>query len=130
MRNTGLGSHNPLVMTFLSKNQDITLFYPSFCLKTFHLFIYETQREKQRHRPREKQAPRREPDEGLDPWTPGVMPWAQGRRSTAEPSRHPNLRELKRVKCGVKPDPWGGGQITNYFVSILFYFIILFLFYG
>ena len=31
----------------------------------------DTHREGQRHRWREKQAPRREPDAGLDPGTPG-----------------------------------------------------------
>ena len=39
--------------------------------------------ERQRHRQREMQAPRREPDMGLDPWTPGLRlgpkaPCAQG----------------------------------------------------
>ena len=31
----------------------------------------ERERERQRRRQREKQAPCREPDMGLDPWTPG-----------------------------------------------------------
>ena len=35
--------------------------------KKIHLFIRDTGRERQRHRRREKQAPRREPDAGLDP---------------------------------------------------------------
>ena len=34
----------------------------------------ERGRERQRHRQREKQAPCREPDVGLDPWTPGSGP--------------------------------------------------------
>ena len=38
------------------------------------------EREKQAHRQREKQAPCREPDVGLDPGTPQIMPWAKGRR--------------------------------------------------
>ena len=33
-----------------------------------------TQRQRPRHRQREKQAPRREPDGGLDPGTPGSHP--------------------------------------------------------
>ena len=45
-----------------------------------------TKREKQRHRQREKQAPFREPDVGLDPGSPGSYPglkvvpnrWATG----------------------------------------------------
>ena len=42
-------------------------------------------RERQGHKQREKQAPCREPNVGLDPRTPRVMTWAEGRRSTAEP---------------------------------------------
>ena len=42
------------------------------------LFIIERERERkrerQRHKQREKQAPFREPDVGLDPWTPGSRP--------------------------------------------------------
>ena len=40
------------------------------------LFIYswETHRERQRYRQREKQAPCGEPDAGLDPGTPGSQP--------------------------------------------------------
>ena len=40
------------------------------------LFIYsrETHRERQRYRLREKQAPYREPDVGLDPRSPGSCP--------------------------------------------------------
>ena len=34
----------------------------------------EREREKQRHRQREKQAPCREPDMGLNPWSPGSGP--------------------------------------------------------
>ena len=34
----------------------------------------ERERERQRHRQREKQAPCREPDMGLDPWSPGSHP--------------------------------------------------------
>ena len=40
----------------------------------------DTKTERWRHRQREKQAPRREPDVGLDPGTPGFLPWAKGRR--------------------------------------------------
>ena len=35
-------------------------------------------RERQKHRQREMQAPCREPNVGLDPRTPGVTPWAEG----------------------------------------------------
>ena len=48
--------------------------------------IHREEREKQRHRKREKQAPCREPDEGFDPGSPGSHPglkvalnhWATG----------------------------------------------------
>ena len=39
--------------------------------KDFYLFIHERYRERQRYRQREKQAPRGEPDVGLDPNTLG-----------------------------------------------------------
>ena len=34
----------------------------------------EREKERQKHRQREKQAPCREPNVGLDPWTPGSCP--------------------------------------------------------
>ena len=44
----------------------------------FYLFIHENtqrgEREAETHRPREKQAPCREPDMGLDPGSPGSGP--------------------------------------------------------
>ena len=42
----------------------------------FYLFIRDTHTytQRQRHRQREKQAPCREPDVGLDPWSPGSDP--------------------------------------------------------
>ena len=39
--------------------------------------IHREERERQRHRQREKQAPCREPDTGLDPWSPGSCPELQ-----------------------------------------------------
>ena len=53
-----------------------------YFLKRFYLFIHETQR----HRQREKQAPRREPDVGLDSWTPGSHPGPKA-DAFAEPPR-------------------------------------------
>ena len=44
------------------------------------------ERERQRHRQREKQAPCREPDVGLDPWSPGSRP---GQKAGAKPLHHP-----------------------------------------
>ena len=46
----------------------------------------ETERERQRHRQREKQAPCREPDVGLDPWSPGSGP---GPKAGAKLLSHP-----------------------------------------
>ena len=53
------------------------------------LFIYssETCRERQRYRQKEKQAPRREPDTGLDPRTPGSRP--ESKADATEPPRCP-----------------------------------------
>ena len=48
-------------------------------------------REKQRCRQREKQAPCRGPNVGLDPRT---KPWAKGRCSMAEPPRHPEKYQV------------------------------------
>ena len=51
---------------------------PLFCFvfkDLIYLFVRDTKRERQRHRQREKQAPCREPDERLDPWSPGSHPW-------------------------------------------------------
>ena len=49
------------------------------CVYVFILFIHERERERerQRHGQREKQAPCREPDAGLDPGSPGSHPRLQ-----------------------------------------------------
>ena len=59
---------------FCCLEQLLFFIFLKFFLKI--LFIHErhTQRERQRHRQREKQAPFREPDLGLDPWSPGSGP--------------------------------------------------------
>ena len=50
-------------------------FYVFIYFKDFiYLFIRDTHREKQRHRQREKQAPCREPDAGLNPRSLGSCP--------------------------------------------------------
>ena len=51
------------------------------------LFIHETQR----HRQREKQAPCREPDVGLDPGTPGSCCEP---KADAQPLSHPDIPKL------------------------------------
>ena len=48
----------------------------------------ERDREAQRHRRREKQAPCREPDSGLDPGTPGSRLWP---KAGAKPLSHPGI---------------------------------------
>ena len=54
------------------------------------IFIYsgETHTERQRHGQREKQAPCREPDVGLDPGTPGSCPEL---KAYAQPLSHPGV---------------------------------------
>ena len=47
-----------------------------------------TERQRQRHRQWEKQAPWREPDVGLDPGTPGSHP---GPKAGAKPLSHPEI---------------------------------------
>ena len=47
--------------------------------------------ERQRHRQREKQAPCREPDVGLDPRTQGSRP---GPKAGAKPLSHPGIPEI------------------------------------
>ena len=49
-----------------------------YFLKNFYLFIPERHRERQTHRQREKQAPCREPDVGLDPRSPGPQDHTPG----------------------------------------------------
>ena len=49
----------------------------------------DTERKRQRHRQREKQAPCREPDVGLYPRTLGSRPEPNRRRSITEPARSP-----------------------------------------
>ena len=66
----------PLEVTLWESVQYSTLTTSIFvCIKNI-LFIYswKTQRERPRHRQREKQAPCREPDVGLNPGSPGSAP--------------------------------------------------------
>ena len=68
----------------------LSFFWRGHFFKRFYLFSsWETHRERQSHRQRETQHPCREPDVGLDPRTPGIMTWTEGRHSTAEPPRCP-----------------------------------------
>ena len=49
----------------------------------------DTHTERQRHRQREKQAPHREPDTGLDPWSP-----CPGPKAGTKPLSHPRIPNL------------------------------------
>ena len=66
----------------------ISFFFFFFFLKRFYLHIHETHRERWRHRQREKQAPCRKPDAGLDPRTPGSRPEL---KADAQPLGHPGI---------------------------------------
>ena len=52
--------------------------------------------ERQRHRQREKQAPCREPDTGLDPRTPESFP---GQKADAQPLSHPGGPKLAFLRA-------------------------------
>ena len=54
--------------------------------------MIDTHRERQRHRQREKQAPCRQPDAGLDPRTPESRP---GPRAGAKLLSHPGAHRKK-----------------------------------
>ena len=54
--------------------------------KKIYLFMRDTHRERQRHSQREKQAPCRESDMGLDPRTPGLQPEP---KADTQPLGHP-----------------------------------------
>ena len=81
--------------------------------------MIDTHRERQRHRQREKQAPRREPDVGS--WDPRIVSWAKGRHQTSEPGI-PNfdffkkgyiyLRERER-ECMSREGGRGRGRETS-----------------
>ena len=55
----------------------------------------EREGERQRHRRREKQAPCREPDAGLDPRTPGSRP---GLMAGAKPLSYPGIPSIFVLK--------------------------------
>ena len=63
--------------------------------KIFFFYARETESEKQRHRQREKQAPPREPDVGLDPRTLGSQPEP---KADAQPLSHPGALAYKFSK--------------------------------
>ena len=60
------------------------------------IYSRETQRKRQRHRQREKQTPRRKPNVGLDPRTPGSCPEP---KADAQPLSHPGVAISNYFKC-------------------------------
>ena len=80
----------------------------SFLKNILFIYSWETQREMQRHRQREKQAPCREPDVGLDPRTPGSRPESKEDAQSLSHAGAPtsfcfNLKSSVKVKVMV-PD--------------------------
>ena len=63
-------------------------FFSFFFFKGFYLLIHERHKEKQRHRQKEKQAPCREPNVGLDPGIPGSHP---GPKADTQLLSHPGV---------------------------------------
>ena len=59
--------------------------------KKYFIYSWETQKERRRHREREKQAPCREPNVGLDPGSPGSCP---GLKAGAQPLMHPGCLNI------------------------------------
>ena len=63
----------------------------------------DTRRGRQRHRQREKQAPCRKPNVGLDPRTPGSCP---GPNADAQPLSHPGIPTLGTLNpLSIQPIP-------------------------
>ena len=78
-------------MAKMKRYGDLILFF-YFFFKRFYLFIPErpTEREAKTQAEREKQAPCREPNVGLDPGTSGSCP---GPKAGAKPLSHPRVLE-------------------------------------
>ena len=72
---------------FVPRRGDIYL-YIFISFKILFIYSQETQREGQRHRQKEKQAPCGKPDAGLDPRTPGSRPEPQ---VDAQPLSNPGV---------------------------------------
>ena len=75
------------------------------------LFMRERERERQRHRRRKKQAPRREPDVGLDSRTPGSHP---GPKAGAKPLSHPGIPKVFRLNCLSLPASQGSSSMPAF----------------
>ena len=67
--------------------------------------------ERDRDRPREKQAPCREPDMGLDPGTPGSHP---GPKADTQPLSHPGVPGTVISEDGLQQtSEWGAAQAAR-----------------
>ena len=75
---------------FIALIRNLLLYLPNMFFKIFYLFIQQRQRQRQRERERQrkKQAPCREPDEGLDPGSPRPRPWL---KAGAKPLSHAGI---------------------------------------
>ena len=62
----------------------------------------ERERVRQGHKQREKQAPCREPDMGLNPGTPGLCPGQA--KASAKPLSHPGIPILNILLCILQHD--------------------------
>ena len=87
------------------------IFILFYFLKILFIYSQETHRKRQRHRHMEKQTPHREPDVGLDLWTPGSRhkPKADAlllsHRGVLDTAFLPTLKGmLMWVVCGSHPE--------------------------
>ena len=105
----------PLPISILMRGDTLSLLFTivpiTHFFKRFYLFM--TDRERQRHRQREKQALCREPDVGLDPWTPGSCP---GLQAVLNPLSHPGclLRVFIMNGCCTLSDAFSERNDPNF----------------
>ena len=107
-----------------------------FFIKILFIYSWETYKERQRHRQREKQAPHREPDVGLNTWTGDhTLSW----RQTLSHPGIPQLVNFYRKLCWdwlrmwIYRSVWGridsniesSNSWTIQFMSIYFFFDFL-----
>ena len=79
---------NGIVFLISISTCSLLVYRNTFFLKIWFFYSWETERERGRDRWREKQAPCREPDTGLDPGSPGSCP---EQKAGAQPLSHPGI---------------------------------------